>query len=851
MTRPFVVACKSALVAAAALVVFVPALAGADALTSAQSGCVNAMNNSGTKVAATQGKENASCVKGVGLGKIDGTADACVTADSKGKVAKAQQKAIDTQSSKCLDPLPPYGYTGASTVNTAAVSGEIDLLESVFGSPVNGAIMTDSAGAACQASVVKSYEKLASTRGKEFVGCKKSGFKLATITDETGLISCITSDSKGKVDKARSKITSTIDAKCATVTLADAFPGCKTKAGSSQALSDCIAGKSECWMCTMLSAMDGLDAPCDLIDDGVINGTCAQCGNFVVDPGERCDGGGNTATCDSDCTYPICGDGLLNTPAGELCDDGNNVAGDGCQPNCDFCGDGVLDPGEQCDDGNLVDGDGCDPHCRIQGAACPTKGELTLLAGTGKTCTDNADCIGGSTCDTGIDRCVTATKLDTGWTGIAFESDTNDQVVVVGDLVCPGPAPTCGQCDVVGLEPDPRYCRCANDSRVVCNQPFKADAAECGGDMCNCYFGPPLPLSAGNVPACAVNRFAKDVSGTANVDTGAGQVTANLKSMVYLGLSLITPCPPCGGTCTAPASKVGSGCGTGLDCDSLAPCNSNADCTNPGGICQGSKCYLDGICGNFDPVANDGVRGGRCFLGDNDGQSCDVMAPNSSFPAPGGGGVSLDCFPPSGLNVGGTGLTINLKQTTGSVSLPPAALSCNFGTGLCPCGECAGDTSVGCTSNADCGASGPCQTNSERPNGCDDGVCTPAGGGYGECMANPLDKTCDGIVRANGEGFISCQSDADCSPVNIGIPAGSCTLTKARKCFLDPITATGVQDANEPLSVATFCVPKTSNGGLNTTAGLPGPGRIKNQSKSRLFCANNPANLYTPGVGCP
>ena len=341
-----------------------------------------------------------------------------------------------------------------------------------------------------------------------------------------------------------------------------------------------------------------------------------------------------------------------------------------------------------------------------------------------------------------------------------------------------------------------------------------------------------MPLSAGNTPACAINRFSVDISGTANVDTGAGLINAHLKSSVYLGESLVEPCPSCGGTCTAPAGKVGLVCGTDSNCDTSA----------------GSG---DGVCGNYDPVPGDGIRGGKCFLGDNSGQACDIMAPNRTFPAPGGGGSSLDCFPSASKNVSGTGLTINLAQTTGSVSLPPAALACNFGFGVCPCGECNGDKTIGCTANADCGASGPCVTNSERPNACDDGVCTSAGGGEGECLANLPDAFCDAIVRANGEGFIGCQGNSDCLPLNIAIAAGNCTLSKVRECFLDPITATGVQDANKPLGVAAFCVPKTANSAINTVAGLPGPGRIKSQATSKLFCANNPAYLYTPGVGCP
>ena len=50
--------------------------------------------------------------------------------------------------------------------------------------------------------------------------------------------------------------------------------------------------------------------------------------------GEDCDDGGETASCDVDCTIVECGDRTLNTSAGEECDDGNTVGADGCSAFC-------------------------------------------------------------------------------------------------------------------------------------------------------------------------------------------------------------------------------------------------------------------------------------------------------------------------------------------------------------------------------------------------------------------------------------------------------------------------------------------------------------------------------------
>jgi hypothetical protein len=358
---------------------------------------------------------------------------------------------------------------------------------------------------------------------------------------------------------------------------------------------------------------------------------------------------------------------------------------------------------------------------------------------------------------------------------------------------------------------------------------------------CNCYFGPPLPLSSGSTPACAVNRFAVDISGTANVDLGQGEITANLKTAVYLGELVTVPCP-----------------------------------------------YCDG-----DVTARDGIRDGTCVLGDNDGQACDVQATNMTFPAPAGNGHSLDCLPASGKNVSGTGLTINLVQSTGAHSLTAGVL-CGFppfAPESCPCGICQFDSSVPCTSNADCPGLGTCKNQAlgkPRADGCSDSpvtgvcevvsrVCTgdgetsctsngdcagPGGtcvGVEGQCpVANgPVDTYCDGVFRSSGEPYVTCNSNADCDAtdcgggVGVGL-CGTCSLTSLRKCFLNPLYVFGKADPETPVGAAAFCIPPTANTGINDVAGLPGPARVKNATRAKTFCASNPAVEYTPGVGgCP
>jgi cysteine-rich repeat protein len=68
------------------------------------------------------------------------------------------------------------------------------------------------------------------------------------------------------------------------------------------------------------------------------------CGDGFAACGEECDDGGESATCDADCTLAQCGDGTLNVTTGEHCDDGNHNPFDSCTNDCTVCGDGVVTP---------------------------------------------------------------------------------------------------------------------------------------------------------------------------------------------------------------------------------------------------------------------------------------------------------------------------------------------------------------------------------------------------------------------------------------------------------------------------------------------------------------------------
>jgi formylglycine-generating enzyme len=151
-----------------------------------------------------------------------------------------------------------------------------------------------------------------------------------------------------------------------------------------------------------------------------------ECGNGVIDDGERCDDGNDAPGdgCNATCRFekgwdcglseptecaPECGDGLLIGAEAEAggCDDENSESSDGCNSQCkveagyacsgepsvcaETCGDGLLDDGEECDDGNSVLDDGCVACAAATGFDCD-------VAVTPSACSDVDECATPSAC---------------------------------------------------------------------------------------------------------------------------------------------------------------------------------------------------------------------------------------------------------------------------------------------------------------------------------------------------------------------------------------------------------------------------------------------------------------------
>jgi Protein of unknown function (DUF1800) len=279
----------------------IPVPGSAAPQTSDQQRCINDMNKYGTKVAKSQNKANGSCVQNasrgltfrLGVPPQAQTAQACLTNDVGGKVAKDTAKLQDREGKSCLESpeqLPGFGYTSATAVDGAARAAGLGIVAGLFGPDLDAAIVpnaSDGNGARCQSDVLKYTSDLFYTMWKEALSAKKNVLKgtgrltgagpVASTADLQGeLVAAIQADAKGKIAKAAAKLHDRAALRCTgTLTpLAQIFPGSCSGSATPAALGVCAEGVARGQFFQSLGAADALAIDCDLADDGLANLTC-------------------------------------------------------------------------------------------------------------------------------------------------------------------------------------------------------------------------------------------------------------------------------------------------------------------------------------------------------------------------------------------------------------------------------------------------------------------------------------------------------------------------------------------------------------------------------------------------
>lgn len=282
----------------------------------------------------------------------------------------------------------------------------------------------------------------------------------------------------------------------------------------------------------------------------------------------------------------------------------------------------------------------------------------------------------------------------------------------------------------------------------------------------------------------------------------------------------------CQPACNAPGPNFGQVCANFTTCvggaENGAACDADADCSG-GGLCTGNP----RVCGTGN-AGTCSIK--RCAGGSANGQVC---ATNGQCP----GGTC----PGTACTVGGA------PCVDGVCNAPTCSTNgdCNMGVtcdDVCPGGDCTplcvesgicagGDRNGGrCALDEDCTGGGTCGAGPESEGACAQGFfnhCDGPGWEFTSCQPNFVNSQggCEmgtDLVLGNSNDFVGagfCRADVANCFFNNGLAEGGTTLNSKG-------------DPTNGFSVTSYCIPASTSSSVNATAGLPGPGRVRQPTVS-------------------
>jgi hypothetical protein len=270
----------------------------ADPQSYPQRRCLNGLAEAGERVARAQGRDAGACLHAFARGQVERlgrgaqprTAEACLTNDVSGDVARALDRTLRRDSRRCLarpEQLPDFAYRGAGPVNGAARGQTEALAEDLFGPDLDGVLVSVGAApgsAACQEALAESSgevldagARLAAQAKREALRGERGAAPVASADAlELALLDAFARDPRGRLARARAHLQREVVDHCvgAESPFAALFPGVCAGAMGTGELAACADRASLCRLCQALNAMDGLDLDCDGFDDAVPNLTC-------------------------------------------------------------------------------------------------------------------------------------------------------------------------------------------------------------------------------------------------------------------------------------------------------------------------------------------------------------------------------------------------------------------------------------------------------------------------------------------------------------------------------------------------------------------------------------------------
>ncbi len=482
-----------------------------------------------------------------------------------------------------------------------------------------------------------------------------------------------------------------------------------------------------------------------------------------------------------------CGDGVLDP--GEVCDDGNNSANDYCLPSCQrACGDGVVNAVEICDPGVPAGQEGACPETCDDQDSCTTDTLLGSATNCDATCLHgeiSACANGDGCCPTGCDAAHDDDCNATCDNGTVEPGETCDPV-----SSCPTDCDDGNVCTTDTLTGDPSLCTAA------CT--FTAITACANGDGC-CPSGCNATNDDDCTAACGNNVVEPgetcDPPGSCPTDcTDSDPCTRD--NLVGSAANCTATCPHAAiTTCTGGDSCCPSGCNAGNDTDCTATCGNGA--VEPGETCDPpSSCPTD--CVDGDPCTDDTMTGSAasCTAAcpHTPITSCDDTQSDGCCPSSCNATTDTDCS--ASCDNG----TVEAGETCDPISSCPTSCydgdactddtlagspgncnsycpytpitACVDNDGCCPSG-CNANNDNDCTPTCDNGvveAGETCDPISSCPTACNDGDSCTTDTLVGDPSQCTAECTTQAITTcANGDGcclsICNANTDDDCSAV--------------------------------------------------------------------------------------
>lgn len=232
-----------------------PGIAAGAPQTAEQRACINGLGGAGSKVAKAVARNFVDCVKAAAAGTLPAgqSAQQCLGADNKGRVAAATAHTLEVENADCTD-SPDFGPSDAATVNAAF--GALSSASLVLGPDLDATLAAtsgDPTGRRCQLAVAKRAYRTLVDRLRFFDSCAERALADASIVSGTTFGECYARTPAGKRPRSSLRSALNLASICEGVNIAAALPGgCAAEPAAT--LAECVDQLVACDGCLAVEA---------------------------------------------------------------------------------------------------------------------------------------------------------------------------------------------------------------------------------------------------------------------------------------------------------------------------------------------------------------------------------------------------------------------------------------------------------------------------------------------------------------------------------------------------------------------------------------------------------------------